>query len=314
MTLPASGAISFNNINVELGVAGTTTASLGQASYRTLAGVPTGAITMSNFYGKANQFSFTIGSNQTNANLRSLALAAGWNGTTKVAATINSGIYISSNGTGTPALTVNGSFPSGVSLVNNGIIVGMGGNGGKGGGASGGLTLVAGAAGSVGGTGLSVSVAISVTNNGTIAGGGGGGGGGMGGAASETDKSGTTYSAAAGGGGGGGRSSNAANSVGGAAGTATASYNALGNAGGVGNVAAPGAGGAGGFGSAIFNGGAGGAGGGWGVAGVTGAVGTFGAPGAQSIGPYAGAAAGNAISGNANITYIVTGTRLGPIT
>lgn len=54
MTLPASGPISFNNINVELGVAGTTQASLGQASYRSLAGVASGAISMSNFYGKAN--------------------------------------------------------------------------------------------------------------------------------------------------------------------------------------------------------------------------------------------------------------------
>lgn len=54
MTLPVSGAISFNAINVELGVAGTTTASLNQASYRALAGVPSGAISMSNFYGKSN--------------------------------------------------------------------------------------------------------------------------------------------------------------------------------------------------------------------------------------------------------------------
>lgn len=54
MTLPVSGAISFNAINVELGVAGTTTASLNQASYRALAGVPSGAISLSNFYGKSN--------------------------------------------------------------------------------------------------------------------------------------------------------------------------------------------------------------------------------------------------------------------
>jgi len=53
MALQSSGAISINNINVELGVAGTTSASLNQASYRTLAGVPSGAISMSNFYGKS---------------------------------------------------------------------------------------------------------------------------------------------------------------------------------------------------------------------------------------------------------------------
>jgi hypothetical protein len=54
MTLPVSGAISFNAINVELGVAGTTTANINQASYRTLAGVPSGTISLSNFYGKSN--------------------------------------------------------------------------------------------------------------------------------------------------------------------------------------------------------------------------------------------------------------------
>jgi len=53
MALQSSGAISFNNINVELGVAGTTQASLNQSSYRTLAGVASGAISMSNFYGKS---------------------------------------------------------------------------------------------------------------------------------------------------------------------------------------------------------------------------------------------------------------------
>lgn len=133
MTLPVSGAISFNNINVELGVSGTTQASLGQSSYRTLAGVASGTISMSNFYGKSNQFAFTISSNQTNANLASLATAAGWNGSSKVVATIASGVYISSNSTGTPALTVNGSFPGGVELINNGYIIGRGGNGGAGG-------------------------------------------------------------------------------------------------------------------------------------------------------------------------------------
>ena len=54
MTLPASGAISFNNINVELGASGTTQADINQSSYRTLAGVPSGTISMSNFYGKSN--------------------------------------------------------------------------------------------------------------------------------------------------------------------------------------------------------------------------------------------------------------------
>ena len=79
MTLPVSGAISFNNINVELGVAGTTQASLGQSSYRTLAGVPSGSYGINSFYGKSNQFNFTISSNQNTYCIRAGAVAAGWN-------------------------------------------------------------------------------------------------------------------------------------------------------------------------------------------------------------------------------------------
>jgi len=54
MPLPASGAISFNAINVELGVAGTTQANINQATYRTLAGIPSGTISLADFYGKSN--------------------------------------------------------------------------------------------------------------------------------------------------------------------------------------------------------------------------------------------------------------------
>lgn len=291
MTLPVSGAISFNAINVELGVAGTTTASLGQASYRTLAGVPSGAISLSNFYGKANQFAFTISANQTNANLRTLAVNAGWNQTSKVVATINAGVYVSANSTGTPGLTVNGSFPNGVTLTNNGFIIGMGGNG------SGGNS---GAAGGSGGLALSVSVGISITNNSTIGGGGGGGGGGGPGA----------YSAACctffgGGGGGGGGRTGATNSSGGAG---AFGNNGSGSVGGTGTSASAGGGGNGGS-SFPSKGGNGGAGGGWGANGTGGGNGNYYYPPSGG----AGGAAGGAVTGNGNITWVAFGTRLGAI-
>ncbi len=312
MTLPASGAISFNAINVELGVAGTTQASLGQTSYRNLAGVASGQISMSNFYGKANQFAFTIASNQTNANLRTLAVNAGWNQSTKVVATVASGVYISSNGTGTPALTVNGSFPGGVELTNNGFIVGMGGAGGKGGGVSG-NSIVAGAAGSGGGLALSVSSAVSITNNGTVAGGGGGGGGGIGGQNYTPSKIGDTSYNIGGGGGGGGRSSAAANSGGGAGGTASGalSGNSAGSTGGAGTSGGAGGGGAAGAIAGAY-GSAGGAGGGWGAGGATGSS-SSNALNRYISGPYSGGSAGGAVSGNGNITWVATGTRLGSI-
>jgi hypothetical protein len=266
---------------------------LNDAAVRTLLGKASGAISLSDAYGKSNQFAFTISSNQTNANLRTLAVNAGWNQSTKVVATISSGNYIRSNSTGTPALTVNGSFPGGVDLVNNGFIVGMGGKGGNG--AGGGFVQ----AGSVGGLALSVSSAISITNNGTIAGGGGGGGGGF-------YYDGGKDRFGAGGGGGGGRSSAASNSAGGTAGSGSNGLPAAQN-GQAGTVNAAGAGGGGGENNGGFFGGSGGNGGNWGSSGASGGSTKDGSGGG-------GGGGGGAVTGNSNITYIATGTRLGAIT
>lgn len=305
MTLPASGPISFNDINVELGVSGTTQASLGQASYRTLAGVASGAISMSNFYGKANAFAFTISTNQTNANLRTLAVNAGWNQSTKVIATVDSGVYISSNSTGTPALTINGSFPGGVELVNSGYIVGMGGAGGAGGILDFGLgfpPVTNGVAGSGGGLALSVSSAVTITNNQTIGGGGGGGGGGGAGYGGSKP---TTYSSGSGGGGG---RTGTTNSAAGARGYNSQGYTYGGYVGNSGTSSAAGSGG-----SKPAWGGAGGSGGGWGSGGSSGQNATPGSGYPGSSGG-SGGSAGGAVTGNSNITWIATGTRLGSIT
>ena len=273
MTLPVSGAISLNAVNVELGLSGTTTISLNQSSLRTLFGVGSGAISMSNGHGKANQFAFSITSNQSNANLRTLAVNAGWNGSTKAVATINGGVVISASTTGNTGLTIDGSWPNGIELINSGTILGMGGNGGTGGG-----TSSAGAAGAVGGKALHVAVAVSINNGGTIAGGGGGGGGG---------RTGST------------------NSSGGYRGSAYA----VGASGGSGTVSAAGGGGGGGFAYNAYgsgSGGAGGTGGGWG------ANGNAGGGASQSGGGGAGGA-GSCLTGNSYITWLATGTRLGSI-
>lgn len=313
MTMVSSGPISLGgnattgglnqSINIELGQSATATISLNDSNVRTLL-AKTGAgttISLNDAYGKANQFAFTISSNQTNANLRTLAVSAGWNQSSKVVATISGGVIISSNSTGTPALTVNGSFPGGVDLINNGVIVGMGGAGGRG--ASSNLfPNAAGQPGGAGGLALSVSTAVTITNgSGTIAGGGGGGGGG-----GNFDSKG--FGTAGGGGGGGGRSSNAANSAGGAGGNFSGWP--VGANGASGTYASAGGGGAGGV-APGASAGPGGSGGNWGAAGASGgnASGTV-----TFYLPGSGGSGGGAVSGNSNITWVSFGTRNGAIT
>lgn len=317
MTLPVSppNPMSFSQINTELGLTSTATISLNDSAVRTLAGVGASpaTIAITNLSGKANQFNLTISSNQTNVNLGTYASANGWNGSSKLVVTINSGVYISSNSTGTPALTVSGSFPGTVSLTNGGTIVGMGGAGGHGWNITGYPNANGGQSGFGGGTALSVSSPITITNNGTIAGGGGGGGAGEGTCLDSTPSCGTTELYGSGGGGGG--QSSTTNSSGGGAGIASGGgYNASGGAGGAGTSSAAGSGGAASPGS--FRSGSGGAGGSWGSSGSSGNLRNT--PGwANYTSPNAaaqsGGSAGPAVTGNSSITWPATGTRYGPI-
>lgn len=317
MTLPV-GTISLSQVNVELTKSATATISMNDADVRTLAGVPSGAIGMSNLQGKTYVFTFTIASNQIDANLRTLAVNAGWNQSTPVQATINAGVWISGSvaANSTAALTINGSFPGGVTLINNGTIAGRGGNGGVGATEPGSPT-----AGTAGGRALLASVGVTIQNNGTIAGGGGGGGGGGFNLVSASCNMGedSCRIEAGGGGGGGGRSNASYNASGGAAGGST--FNAASctvtqaQAGGTGTSSGPGAGGAGArtgtsgctcVGCRDVVGGAGGSGGAWGTAGATGGT-------TPDRAGAAGGAAGQAVSGNSNITWTAFGTRSGPI-
>lgn len=306
MALPVSGAISLNDVNVELGNTATDQIDMNSAAVRGLFGVASGVISMSDGYGKSSQFAFSITSTQTNANLRTLAVNAGWDQSTAVVATINSGVRMTSNTVGTPGLTINGAWPGGIELVNNGTIVGRGGNGGAGGrGGTGPATIfdaTNGSAGSAGGLALTISVPVSIRNNGTIAGGGGGGGGAGGyGAPAGTPKD-PRWNKYGGGGGGGGRSSST-NSSGGAGGPSSF---VSGSAGGTGTFSAAGGGGNGGAGSNQR----GGVGGGWGSSGSPG-LRYFNLPTAKPGG--GGGGAGPATSGQANVTWLATGTRLGPL-
>lgn len=279
MTLPASGAISLSDVNTELGYSSTAQISLNDSAVRTLAGVSSGAISLDDLHGKANTFSFTISSNTADVNLRTAALAAGWNGSAVLYATIASGVVVYSTSTSNAALTVSGSFPNGVYLTNSGTILGKGGDGGNGGGYSSANTP-----GTAGGTGMTVSSAISITNNGRIS---GGGGGGAGGPVYEDGLSGYTY----GGGGGGGGIGNSNAGVGGTA------PNGNGSAGTAGTLTSAGAGGEGFLGIDYQRGGNGG---------------TYGTAGESKAGA-SGGAAGACLTGNSYITWVATGTRNGTI-
>lgn len=60
MTLPATGSISLNQVNTELGYAATGTVSLGTTAVRNLAGAGSGAVSMSQLRGKSAYTPMTV--------------------------------------------------------------------------------------------------------------------------------------------------------------------------------------------------------------------------------------------------------------
>jgi hypothetical protein len=345
MALPSSGAISFANVNADLAKAAGTTLSLNDFDLRNwIFGKPTSGsqISLSDGYGKSYEFVYTFATSASNVNLRSLLDAAGYNGVGAARVIINSGVYIWSSSTSVPALST-GSFPSTLTIINNGFIMGCGGDGG---------TL--GLPSQAGGIALNVGTNCTIQNNSFIAGGGGGGGGywegggsgwtgggGAGGGRIAT-RSGSTgnYSYASGGAigqngfnppynGTDRRSASGGRQLPGTAGPGLASasgYRGVGTVNGAGGgggsqveTATPGngfggTGGGGGDAGTVgsrptgenFNGAQGGAGG-YGASGAGGSVGS-------SLGAAAGAAGGAAVVRNGfSVTYTATGTRYGSV-
>lgn len=128
-------------------------------------------------------FEAVISANVNNYNLRNAAIAAGWDTTVPLIATvtINTGVVVSSTTSVNYAFNTGSLYPDGslLTLTNRGIIVGLGGKGGRGGG---GLSIAgqyAGEAGAAGGPAFFTGIPTVLNNIGSILGGGGGGAGGV---------------------------------------------------------------------------------------------------------------------------------------
>jgi hypothetical protein len=193
MALPVSGVINTNQINVELRKAGTTQGSLNDSDWRVLATVPSGTISLSNFYGKvgyvpgsasypsSGTYTWTVPPSVTSISITLIGAAGG-----------NGGYDCSSGSGGYPGWKLTGTYSVTPGQVFRFYIGSGGGNGassaaGYGGGTSGANNLGygggaggnAGPEGSSGGGGGGGGATV-VTVDGVVrivAGGGGGGGG-----------------------------------------------------------------------------------------------------------------------------------------
>ena len=167
MALPASGQISLNDVNVELGNSATAQIGLGDAAVRGLFDVASGQISMSDGYGKSSETVLTSAGDVNNQPQRQQITVSDFissGGTLRVPSTL----WVWSDSRSTPALTID--VPC--TIINEGKIIGKGGDGDT-------------EPYNVGGPAIKINSGISgvtITNSSGayIAGGGGGGGAGPG--------------------------------------------------------------------------------------------------------------------------------------
>lgn len=288
MALPASGQITLNQVNVELGLSGTAQIGMNDSAVRTLFGIASGEIEMSDGYGKSSE---TVVSSSVQEMTVSSYISSG--GTLRV----SSGVYIWSDDRSVAGMIID--IPC--TIINEGYIIGKGGG-----------------TGTPGGPAINVtSSGVTITNSSGayIAGGGGGGAGGRnggggggaggggtnGGAIGQAGGTGTNSYAGGGGAGGGGGAVTVYGGIGGGGGRILPGTGGSGGTSGVGgpnggaggSAGNNGGNGADGGGDAAGSYGSGGGGGGWGAQGGNG----YFTPASGGSGLRTGAAGGAAISG-----------------
>ena len=141
-------------------------------NYTINAKIPTtGAISFADFYGSASKptptYTFSTSASDVTIDVSTIP---GYDGAAQndIQIIVNSGVYVWSTSTSLPALTIIGTDPlDKLTLINNGYIMGKGGNGG---------TRSAGAAGGPAISLLNMNITIDNTNPAAYIGGGGGGG------------------------------------------------------------------------------------------------------------------------------------------
>ena len=291
MALPASGQITLNDVNIEMGLSSGAQLSMNSAIVRGLFDNASGQISMSNGYGKANIFSFQLDSNLSSSTMSAAATSAGWDGSSPLVMQVPSGSY-------TRSLTVD---VVGCTIVNSGSMQGVGGGGAAGWSGK----------GTSGQPAITLNVSgVTITNNSGAFIAGGGGGGGMGGGGGNSGSGGGGGSGAGQGGfGATGWTNHITGAGGGGAGGGGGPYGVdwagggwwYGYGGGGGGIT-PGSGGGGAAGGG--SGGSGGGGGGAGSSDRGGGGGGWGASGGGS-GGRAGGAGGRAIQSNGN-AYTLT--------
>lgn len=226
MTLPSSGAISLSQVNTELGYSSTATISLNDSAVRSLAGVSSGTISMSNLYGKSSRvsISYTFTSSTADASLNVTSISGYVAGKSNITITVNGGVYLYATSTSNAGLTLSGGQSGDtITLVNYGYIMGKGGDSPS----SAGHCVPN--PGYPGGPALKIGYCVTVNNTYSNAYIGGGGGGGA--SATTTCFKGTQlYFGTGGGGAGGGNAGNCSAGLSGGAGGGPGSSGANGAA------------------------------------------------------------------------------------